>query len=221
MKLVTLQVLASLSAGMQGGRGRASGGDTFEDYAYGLFGRVGAGSDGDGGPEGLGLRGGSAALSRVQAAIRRDPMKWVDHFNQYLRRELGAEETGAGWSAAEYGRRRIEWSNRADLEHAFMLMAEIHRLLGRREHALAEAFCCQALKAIEQTSLDRGDWSLGWAYTGLAELKSTSRARRGGAHPIELAAGMSFLKELKTVEEWRASGRKGPKGSGGGSTTPP
>ena len=66
---------------------------------------------------------------------------------------------------------------------------------------MAGAFCCQSLKAIEQVSLDKGDWYLGWAYTGLAEPKSTSRARRGGAHPVELAAGVSFVQELKTVEE--------------------
>ena len=78
---------------------------------------------------------------------------------------------------------------------------------------MAEAFVCQSLKAIEQTVLDKGDWSLAWSYSGLAELKSTSRARRGGAHPVELAAGMSFLKELRGIEEWRAAkGKPAPKG---------
>ncbi len=96
-----------------------------------------------------------------------------------------------------------------------MMMAELHSLLGRREYAMAEAFCCQSLKALEQVALDRGDWSLGWAYARLAELRSTSRAKRGGAHPVELAAGVHVLKELKTVEEWRTSGRTCPKGSGG------
>ena len=71
--------------------------------------------------------------------------------------------------------------------------------------AFAEAFVCQSLKATEQPALGKGDWSPGWAYIGLAELKSTSRARRGGAHPVELAAGVSFLKELRVIEEWRAS----------------
>ncbi len=70
---------------------------------------------------------------------------------------------------------------------------------------MAEAFVCQSLKAIEQTVLDKGDWSLGWAYTGLAELKSTSRT-----HPVELAAGVSLLKELHGVEEWRASKGRPP-----------
>ena len=166
----------------------------------------------------MGMRGGSAAMMRVQAAIRRDPAMWVQHYNAHLRRELGAEDTGGGWSAAEDGRRRIDWSGgrsggNADLEHCYMLVAEVHRLLGRKETGMAEAFVCQSLKAIEQTVLDKGDWSLAWSYSGLAELKSTSRARRGGAHPVELAAGMSFLKELRGIEEWRAAkGKPAPKG---------
>ncbi len=45
-------------------------------------------------------------------------------------------------------------------------------------------------------------------------MKSTNRARRGGACPVEEAAGAS--KELKTVEEWMAGAKKGPKGGGGG-----
>ena len=97
----------------------------------------------------------------------------------------------------------------------------MHRLLVQRKNpALAEAFVCQSLKAIEQTCLDRGDWTLGWSFTGLAELKSTGRVRRGAAHPVELSAGMSFLKELRTVEEWRASAKKGAKGGQGGGGEP-
>jgi len=160
---------------------------------------------------------------RVQAAIRRDPGRWVEAYNAFLRRELGAEELGVGWSAAEYGRRRVDWAGRPDLEHSYMMLAEVHRLLMQtRNVPQAEAFVCQALKAIEQTCLDRGDWTLGWSFTGLAELRSTGRVRRGAAHPVELSAGMSFLKEIKTVEEWRAAAKKAGKGSppGGGDAPP-
>ena len=78
---------------------------------------------------------------------------------------------------------------------------------------------CQSLKALEQVTLDKGDWQLAWAYTGLAELKSTNRVKRGAAHPIETAAGMAYLKELRSVEEWRAGAPK--KKGGGGSEGPP
>ncbi len=52
---------------------------------------------------------------------------------------------------------------------------------------------------------------------GLAELRSTGRVRRGAAHPVELSAGVTFLKELRTVEEWRVAGKRGPKGGPSGS----
>ena len=55
------------------------------------------------------------------------------------------------------------------------------------------------------------DWALAWAYTNLPGLKSTSKVRRGAAHPVEQAAGMAYLKELKTLEEWRG-GKRGPPG---------
>ena len=159
---------------------------------------------------------------KVQAAIRRDPARWVEAYTAFLRRELGADELGVGWSAAEYGRRRVEWSGRSDTEHAFMMMAEVHRLLIQSKNVpQAEAFVCQSLKALEQSALDRGDWTLAWSFTGLAELRSTGRVRRGAAHPVEVSAGMSFLKELRTVEEWRASGKKGPKGGGSGGAEAP
>jgi hypothetical protein len=61
--------------------------------------------------------------------------------------------------------------------------------MSRRKHGLAEAFARQSLHAIEQTVLDKGDWSLGLTYAGLAELKSMSRARRGGAPPSSWRPG--------------------------------
>jgi hypothetical protein len=40
------------------------------------------------------------------------------------------------------------------------MVAEIHRLMCNRDYDLAEAFCCQTLKSLEQVTLDRGDWAL-------------------------------------------------------------
>jgi hypothetical protein len=216
MRLLTLQALSNLGSG-GGGRGGHGGHESFEEYAFGIAGVGGSGAadDLDAGAGGGGSRGGAASVMKVQAAIRREPARWVEAYNGYLRRELGADELGAGWSAAEYGRRRVDWSGRPDLEHSFAMMAEVHRLLIQGKNVpQAEAFVCQSLKALEQAALDRRDWTLAWSFTGLAELRSTGRVRRGAAHPVEVSAGMSFLKELRTVEEWRAAGKKGPKGGG-------
>ncbi len=94
-----------------------------------------------------------------------------------------------------------------------MLMAESHRVLTQeRSVARAEAFACQALKRIEQAGLDHGESFLRWSFAGMTELNLAGRMRRGAAHPVELSAGMSFLKELRSVEEWRAWGKKGTEG---------
>ncbi len=106
------------------------------------------------------------------------------------------------------------------MEHCFHLLAEVHRLMqaGQTEHAFA--MTCQALKACEQVILDKGDWALAWSMVGLPDLRGTNRVRRGGAHPVEMSAGMAYLRELRTIEEWRATAapKKGPKG---GPSEPP
>jgi hypothetical protein len=217
MRLLTLQVLSQLGSGR--GAARREEPTDFDDYAFRLLGGGAGGSGGAGHGEAggeLGGRGGSAQMWRIQQAIQRDPKAWTLHFNDHMRRQLGAEELQAGWSAAEYGRRRVDFSNRPDVEHAYHLMAEVHRLLHRGQTDHAEAFVCQALKTLEQVTLDRGDWQLAWAYSGLPDLKATSRVRRGAAHPVEVAAGMAYHKEIRAVEEWRASApKKGNKGGGG------
>ena len=152
-------------------------------------------------------------MLKVQRAIHHDPRAWTQAFNDHMAREVGAEDTGGSWTAAEYARRRINFGKMHDVRHAYFMMAELHRLLHRRDVDHAEAFLAQCLKGLEQVTLDNGDWSLGWALTGLPEIDVT-RNRRGGAHPVEMAAGMAYLKELKTMEEWRSSGQRG--GGGGG-----
>ncbi len=69
------------------------------------------------------------------------------------------------------------------------------------------------MKACEQCVLDKGDWALAWALVGLPDLRGTYRVRHGGAHPVEVSAGVAYLRELRTMEEWRASSvpKKGPK----------
>ncbi len=71
----------------------------------------------------------------------------------------------------------------------------------------------QALKTLEQVTLDRGDCQLAWAFSGLPDLK---RVRRGAAHPVEVAAGMAYLKEIRAVEEWRAAAPRGKGNRKGG-----
>ncbi len=138
MRLLTLQVLSRLGDG----RGRREEAADFEDYACRLLGGGGdqtGGGGGDVGPD-AGARGGCTQLHRIQLAIKKDPRAWTLYFNGLLRRQLGAEELGTGWSAAEYGPRKIEWGKLNDLEHAFFLLAEIHRLLHAQNFDMAEAF---------------------------------------------------------------------------------
>ena len=85
-------------------------------------------------------------------------------------------------------------------------------------HEQLQAYLVSYLKCLQQAALDKGDWALGWSYTNLPQLESTSRVRRGGAHPVEQAAGMAYLKELRTLEDWREGKRGGGTAPAGGET---
>ena len=93
-------------------------------------------------------------------------------------------------------------------------MIEITVAIEDHVHAVA----CQKLKALEQVTVDAGDWSRAWALTGLPK-GDGARPRRGGAHPIEVSAGTAHLKKTKTVEEHRAAAQEGD-GKNNGSGEP-
>ncbi len=75
-----------------------------------------------------------------------------------MQRQLGAEELGSGWSATKYGRRKVEFTGRPDVDHAHYLLVKAHRLLHRGQIDRAEAFVCQSLKTLEQVTLHRRSW---------------------------------------------------------------
>jgi len=163
---------------------------------------------GDPGSASAGAGGGSAQIIRLRNAIKRDPEAWIRYYDDYLRRECGAEVCGLGYSAAEYGRRRINFANcKKDFEWFWAILAEAHAIGSTQSHAALLAFIIQALKATEQSVLDGGDWGLGWVWTGLPDPRP-GKNRRSAAHPVEYAAGISYLKEMKAIEEWRESRKK-------------
>ncbi len=159
VRLVTLQALSQLGGGGGGGRRGGGGHDSFEDYACGVIGGGGGvAGDGDPGGEGGGFPHGYAPVMKGQTAISREPGSWVEACSGFLRRELGAVELGAGWSAAALGRRRVDWSGRTVFEYSYVMMAEVHHpLVQTRNVPQAEASVCPSLQAIELTCLDRGD----------------------------------------------------------------
>ncbi len=85
-------------------------------------------------------------MMRIHQTIQRDPEAWATHFSARIQRQLGAEELGSGWSAAEYGRRKVDFAGRPDVEHACYLTAEAHPLSHRGQIDHAEAFVCQSLR---------------------------------------------------------------------------
>ncbi len=162
-------------------------------------------------------RGASAQILRIQQAIQFDPKAWTPRFDAHFRRRLGADAPGAGWSTAEYGRRQVDFAGgkRVDLEHCFHDVAEVHRLLHRGQTEHAEAFTRQARKAIEPVMLDEGGWALVRAGAGLLELRSTARVRRGGAHPVEVAAGVAYEEGREGAPKQSPNGGGGPGDAGG------
>ncbi len=126
MRLLTLQVLSQLCAGAAGAR-RADGPADFNEYAFRLLGGGSGGGGGTAGERGLdvGGRGGSAQMLRIHQATQRDPKARTTHFNAHTQRKLGTEELGSGWSAAEYGRRKVDLTGCPDMEHAYYLLADV------------------------------------------------------------------------------------------------
>jgi len=106
------------------------------------------------------------------------------------------------WDAAEYGRRYLRFNKLYDLERAWAMMAHLHTLYmgGEDNFDAIGAKVCQFMKSIECAAQCQGRWDLAWLYAGLPEPRPRA-LDRGLAHPVEFAANVAYLKELRTVED--------------------
>ena len=218
MQLANTMLLERLSARFDG-RGRAS--DADEDDAA-LFGLGSSGDNFDGASVGVSLRG-SEGISRINANIRRYPGRWWRAFDRSVQESSFSHVTGLPWSLYGYARENVRFDHQQeDLEHATAIITALHALHRKGPEAYDElgAAISQGFKACEQAARDK-DWTLAWLWTGLPPPRPQGRFTRGLAHPAEHAAGLAYLKEIKTLQEHREQVRGGAHGGGYGPHRPP
>lgn len=150
---------------------------------------------------------GSRQMFQLHKSVSTNPKKWIKDTNDAAMRALGVT-THQPWTMAEYGRRRVNFGNHRGLERMWMILCNLHELMRRGEATVAEASVCQALKCIEETVKNNGDWQTGWSWTGLPEPDSSAAGNRGLANPAEFSVAQSYIKELDAVEKRRKERRE-------------
>ena len=201
---------------ISGRSGRTAGSPASDDVTLDdlLFG--GGGGDLDGALRGLQSRG-AGSLLRLGQAITREPEKWIEHCNLAAEKALGADVTGQPWSMEAYGRQVLKFGRLVEHERMWCLLASLHTLHRRGPSAfsLMGAKIGQYLKAVETSVACGGNWEMAWLYTDLPEPRPRGRPGRGLAHPTEFAAGVSYLREMRALEDaLRGTAALSPAGSG-------
>ena len=146
---------------------------------------------------------GNATLLRLSQAIEREPARWIEHFDERVRRELGSHVTGMPWSIQEYGRQRIRFGSHVDLERFWTILREFHSLSLQGETTLLGARIRQALKAVERAAQDNGQWDIAWLATGLPDPRPGRKFTHGLSHPAEVAAQAAYVREMASLEQAR------------------
>ena len=186
------------------------------------------GTDADGGA----LRGlqGSGNMERVLGSVRRNPERWCQAFDDSICRACYSDVTGLPWSLFSYMKERVQFEQwQGDLQRCAHLVASLHAIhrRGPQSHWELGAAIDTAFKSIEQAARDGSDWTLAWTWVDLPDPRPRSRYTRGLAHPAQYAAGLSYLKEVNTLQSHREAliqprrPRKDPGGKGdhkGGAT---
>jgi len=105
---VQLAILEALER-LDGARAKASAAapETLDELLYGVPGvsgdRSGPGAEFNVSGGFGGRARGAADFARLNAAIEREPKKWIAHVNSAMERRLGADTSMLPWDAAEYG----------------------------------------------------------------------------------------------------------------------
>ena len=81
------------------------------------------------------------------------------------------------------------------------MMSELHALERRVGVNLVAARLRQYMKAVELATRSQGDWQLAWALCDLPDHRPRAGALKESlAHPAELAAATSLLREQQALE---------------------
>ena len=224
MQLAQTLLLDRVSQRLNGGGRRGGDADDDDERSDDMF---NLGDELDASGAGVSLRG-SEGIGRVHQNIRRFPERWCRAFDRSIEESSFSHVTGLPWSLHAYTRENLRFNEQQrDLENCTYIFSALHAVhrRGPDAHWQLGAMLAQAYKAVEQASRDR-DWTLAWLWTGLPHPRPQGRFQRGLAHPAEHAAGLSYLRELRTLQQHREEVSGGashngfgpyrPTGGGGG-----
>ena len=138
------------------------------------------------------------AVENFEAAkrrMRRRPLHYVRKYVRMVERELGAEDRP--FRVSELGR-KVNWGKQKTLQRCHYMLSETLELMLKEKWEKAALQLVLNLKAIHQTALDGGDWSVGWMLTHLAD---PFTKQRFGGDPEELGHVTAYLKSMADLEK--------------------
>ena len=173
-------------------------------------------------------------LLRNRNSFYKDPGRsWV-RLVERVKSKLNHEE-GQTWSVEELAK-KWPWGTNKSLKRQAMMWSKVHRAL-RPENpdlALVRGLVAQAIKVTWQAVYDAGSYDLAWTMFPCEDPvvpgeRDVFPPNPADADPFatlmeaeELAAGMSYLKDVSVLAKARAERRLGaPSGGGDGADAPP
>ena len=144
-------------------------------------------------------KGHAKAIEDYQASrkrMRRKPLRYIKQYIKEVEEELGVEG-GKAYTLHDFGR-KISWAKQRSLQRMHYLLSEILTLLLQKKYERAGLQTMLGLRALHQTALDQGDWSLSWLLTHLPNV--WDRKQWGGSAE-ELANVASYLRSMEDLNK--------------------
>lgn len=144
-------------------------------------------------------KGHARAIEEYQASrkrMRRKPLRYIKQYIKEVEEELGVEG-GKPYTLHDFGR-KISWGKQRSLQRMHYLLSEILTLLLQKKYERAGLQTMLGLRALHQTALDQGDWSLSWMLTHLPNV--WDRKQWGGSAE-ELANVASYLRSMEELNK--------------------
>lgn len=142
--------------------------------------------------------------------MRKRPLKYVKQYVQEVEEELGVDN-GKPYNLHDMGR-RVSWGKQKSLQRTHYILSEVLTLLLKKKYEQATLQTMLGLRAIHQTALDQGDWSLSWLLTHLPNVWDRKQWGGSAEELGNVAAYLRSMEELNKSAErarnahWAASG---------------
>lgn len=142
------------------------------------------------------LKGHSKAVKNYQGSKRRmfrDPVKYIKRYVRDIEEELGAADRP--FRITDYNK-KIFWGKNRTLQRCHYLVSVILEKLLKNEPQEAALQTCLTLQCLHQTSLDNGNWDIGWLLT---HVENPFERRLFGGDPQNLQDVASYLKSMNEL----------------------